>query len=147
MTIITLKYNNYFNRLVKIGSDLSAYSPFIKNRINNVNFNPADGVTTTQIINAPENEIGDYLLVVNDDTTILSRWFIIDDTRLRNAQYELQLRRDLIADAYSDVIKAPIFIEKATLNSADPMIFNSENMTYNQIKKSETLLKDGTECA
>lgn len=147
MTIITLKYNNYFNRLVKIGSDLSAYSPFIKNRINNVNFNPADGVTTTQIINAPENEIGDYLLVVDGDTTILSRWFIIDDTRLRNGQYELQLRRDLIADAYSDVIKAPIFIEKATLNSADPMIFNSENMTYNQIKKSETLLKDGTDCA
>ena len=147
MTIITLKYNNYFNRLVKIGSDLSAYSPFIKNRINNVNFNPADGVTTTQIINAPENEIGDYLLVVDNDTVILSRWFIIDDTRLRNGQYELQLRRDLIADAYSDVIKAPVFIEKATLSSTDPMIFNSENMTYNQIKKSETLLKDGTECA
>lgn len=147
MTIITLKYNNYFNRLVKIGSDLSAYSPFIKNRINNVNFNPADGVTTTQIINAPENEIGDYLLVVDNDTRILSRWFILDDTRLRNGQYELQLRRDLIADAYSDVIKAPVFIEKATLNSADPMIFNSENMTYNQIKKSEILLKDGTECA
>lgn len=147
MTIITLKYNNYFNRLVKIGSDLSAYSPFIKNRINNVNFNPADGVTTTQIINAPENEIGDYLLVVDNDTVILSRWFILDDTRLRNGQYELQLRRDLIADAYSDVIKAPVFIEKATLNSADPMIFNSENMTYNQIKKSETLLKDGTDCA
>ena len=147
MTILTLKYNNYFNRLVKIGSDLSAYSPFIKNRINNVNFNPADGVTTTQIINAPENEIGDYLLVVDDTGTLKSRWFILDDTRLRNGQYELQLRRDLIADAYSDVIKAPVFIEKATLNSADPMIFNSENMTYNQIKKSETLLKDGTECA
>ena len=147
MTIITLKYNNYFNRLVKIGSDLSAYSPFIKNRINNVNFNPADGVTTTQIINAPENEIGDYLLVVDDTGTLISRWFILDDTRLRNGQYELQLRRDLIADAYSDVIKAPVFIEKATLSSADPMIFNSENMTYNQIKKSETLLKDGTECA
>ena len=146
-TIITLKYNNYFNRLVKIGSDLSAYSPFIKNRINNVSFNPADGVTTTQIINAPENEIGDYLLVVDDTGTLISRWFILDNTRLRNGQYELQLRRDLIADAYSDVIKAPVFIEKATLNSADPMIFNSENMTYNQIKKSETLLKDGTECA
>lgn len=147
MTILTLKYNNYFNRLVKIGSDLSAYSPFIKNRINNVNFNPADGVNTIQIINAPENEIGDYLLVIDDTGTLISRWFILDDTRLRNGQYELQLRRDLIADAYSDVIKAPVFIEKATLNSADPMIFNSENMTYNQIKKSETLLKDGTECA
>lgn len=147
MTILTLKYNNYFNRLVKISSDLSAYSPFIKNRINNVNFNPADGVTTTQIINAPENEIGDYLLVIDDTGTLISRWFILDDTRLRNGQYELQLRRDLIADAYSDVVKAPVFIEKATLSSTDPMIFNSENMTYNQIKKSETLLKDGTECA
>lgn len=146
MTILTLKFNNYFNRIVKTG-DLDTYAPFIKNRINNVNFNPADGVTTTQIINAPENEVGDYLLVLDDTGTLNSRWFILDDTRLRNGQYELQLRRDLIADAYSDVIKAPVFIEKATLKSADPMIFNSENMTYNQIKKSETLLKDGTECA
>ena len=71
MTILTLKFNNYFNRIVKTG-DLDTYAPFIVNRINNVNFNPADGVTTTQVINAQENEIGDYLVLL-DDTTIVSR--------------------------------------------------------------------------
>ena len=145
MTILTLKFNNYFNRIVKTG-DLDTYAPFIVNRINNVSFNPADGVTTTQVINAQENEIGDYLVLL-DDTTIVSRWFIIDSTRLRNGQYELQLRRDLFVDAYNDVIQAPMFIEKATLDPDNPLIFNSENMSYNQIKQSETLLRDGTECA
>ena len=71
MTILTLKFNNYFNRIVKTG-DLDTYAPFIVNRINNVNFNPADGVTTTQVINAQENEIGDYLVLL-DGTTIVSR--------------------------------------------------------------------------
>ena len=145
MTILTLKFNNYFNRIVKTG-DLDTYAPFIVNRIDNVNFNPADGVTTTQIINSSEENIGDYLVLL-DDTTIVSRWFIIDSTRLRNGQYELQLRRDLLVDAYNDVIQAPMFIEKATLDPDNPLIFNSENMSYNQIKQSETLLKDGTECA
>ena len=145
MTILTLKFNNYFNRIVKTG-DLDTYAPFIVNRIDNVNFNPADGVTTTQIINSSEGNIGDYLILL-DDTTIVSRWFIIDSTRLRNGQYELQLRRDLFVDAYNDVIQAPMFIEKATLDPDNPLIFNSENMSYNQIKQSETLLKDGTECA
>ena len=145
MTILTLKFNNYFNRVVKTG-DLDTYAPFIVNRIDNVNFNPADGVTTTHIINSSEENIGDYLVLL-DDTTIVSRWFIIDSTRLRNGQYELQLRRDLLVDAYNDVIQAPMFIEKATLDPDNPLIFNSENMSYNQIKQSETLLKDGTECA
>lgn len=71
MTILTLKFNNYFNRIVKIG-DLDTYAPFIVNRIDNVNFNPADGVTTTQIINSSEENIGDYLVLL-DDTTIVSR--------------------------------------------------------------------------
>lgn len=71
MTILTLKFNNYFNRIVKKG-DLDTYAPFIVNRINNVNFNPADGVTTTQIINSSEENVGDYLVLL-DDTTIVSR--------------------------------------------------------------------------
>ena len=71
MTILTLKFNNYFNRIVKTG-DLDTYAPFIVNRIDNVNFNPADGVTTTQVINSSEENIGDYLVLL-DDTTIVSR--------------------------------------------------------------------------
>ena len=71
MTILTLKFNNYFNRIVKTG-DLDTYTPFIVNRIDNVNFNPADGVTTTQIINSSEENVGDYLVLL-DDTTIVSR--------------------------------------------------------------------------
>ena len=62
MTILVLKFNNYFNRIIKTG-DLDTYTPFIVDRIDNVNFNPADGVTTTQIINSTEENNGDYLVL------------------------------------------------------------------------------------
>ena len=71
MTILVLKFNNYFNRIIKTG-DLDTYTPFIVDRIDNVNFNPADGVTTTQIINSSEENNGDYLVLL-DGTTIVSR--------------------------------------------------------------------------
>lgn len=43
---------------------------------------------------------------------------------------------------------APCFVEKGIIsNNNDPLLFNSENMSFNQIKQSETLLKDKTGCA
>lgn len=59
----------------------------------------------------------------------------------------MTLRRDLLADYYYELIDAPCFIEKATLNSDNPLIFNREDFTVNQIKTSETMLKDETDCA
>ncbi|MBO7693180.1 MAG: hypothetical protein J6T10_11180, partial [Methanobrevibacter sp.] len=75
---------------------------------------------------------------------ILSRWFVIECDQTRGAQLKLKLHRDTVADFYDAVLDSPCFIEKAKLSGSNDLIFNSENMTYNQIKKKEILLKDET---
>lgn len=148
MNLYLLKYNNYFNRKIKIFNTLGEYlvSPYYNNNvIENVNFNPNDGVMTSQIVNSLDDNF-DYCILA-ESTNILSRWFIIESVRERRGQYRLQLRRDLIADNYDEVINAPTFIEKATLKENDPAIFNKENMGFNQIKTLETPLKDETNSA
>lgn len=53
----------------------------------------------------------------------------------------------MVADHYDELLNAPMYIEKATITDVnDPAIFNTEGLTLNQIKKSETLLKDETNC-
>ena len=147
MNLYILKYNNYFNRLVKRENNLSSYLKYqVGDVIENVNFKPNDGVNTYQILNKQPTGLGDYLLAV-EDNEIKSRWFIIESTRTRGGQYRLTLRRDLVVDNYTDIINAPCFIEKATLNNDDPLIYNKEDMSFNQIKTSETPLKDETGCA
>jgi hypothetical protein len=115
----------------------------------NANFNQNDGVNTTHIMNTAPG--GDYLIVLDydvpgevDSKWIDSRWFIIDQERLRNGQYRLTLRRDLIVDFYEQVINATSFIEKATLKRSDPFIFNAEDMEFNQILKEQRTIVDDT---
>ena len=142
MNIYLLNYNNYYNRICKKEDTLTDYlNHQVGDTIQGVNFNPNDGVNTELIVNT--NQRANYLLAV-EDNIINSRWFIIESTRLRNGQHKLMLRRDLIADNYNDIINAPCFIEKATVSNNDPAIYNKENMTFNQIKTSETELKDET---
>ena len=146
MKLYCLKYNNYYNRIVKQEQTLADYLSKDSNyvTINNVSFNPSDGVNTTQVINASVN--GDYVIVAKDDNTIISRWFIIEARRERTGQYTLTLHRDLIVDNYEKVINSPCFIEKATLDADDVAIYNKENMTFNQVKVDEYTLQDDTEC-
>lgn len=147
MRLYSFKYNNYFNRIVRRLSTIAEYKAADSNFkvINKVSFNPADGVDTTQLVSFIP---GDYVIITNDDDSIISRWFIIDAPRTRTNQYILKLHRDLIVDNYNDIIKAPCFIEKASyLSNNDPMIFNSENMGFNQIKKKEYQLQDETKSA
>ena len=145
MNIYLLNYNNYYNRICKKEDTLTDYLGYqVGDTIQGVNFNPNDGVNTELIVNT--NQRANYLLAV-EDNIINSRWFIIESTRLRNGQHKLMLRRDLIADNYNDIINAPCFIEKATVSNNDPAIYNKENMTFNQIKTSETELKDETNSA
>ena len=145
MNIYLLNYNNYYNRICKKEDTLTNYLNYhVGDTIQGVNFNPNDGVNTELIVNT--NQRANYLLAV-EDNKINSRWFIIESKRLRNGQHRLILRRDLIADNYNTIINAPCFIEKATVSNNDPAIYNRENMTFNQIKTSETLLKDETKSA
>lgn len=148
-TLMLLKFNNYLNRQLKVKDTIADYEQFrLGNNITNYNFPPNDGISTNVIINgtATNIETADYLLVIEGEE-IKSRWYIIECSRTRLNQYQLKLYRDSVADNFNSLLDSPMFIEKATLKANDPMLLNSENMTYNQIKTSETLLKDETGCA
>lgn len=149
MNLIICKWNNYYNRTVKsitletaMSSSVNIYTLY------NTNFNPGDEIITTHVFGSnaiPYNGTGDYLVAV-ENNEIISKWFILECARIRGGQWQLTLRRDLISDFFANVITSPCFIEKATLSANDPFIFNNENMTFNQIKTSETFLMDRTKC-
>ena len=145
-TVYLLKYNNYYNRIVKKEENLAGYlqEAYLLASFNNVNFVDNDGVSTTYLCNTQESP--DYVVVANGNL-ILHRWFVIERSIMRNGQYRFTLRRDLIVDSYDAIVNAPCFIEKAKLLPSDPFIFNKEDMTFNQIKTSEYALKDETGCA
>lgn len=151
MVLYILKYNNYYNRVAKreenIGNYLSTQNK--KYTLPYTNFNPGDGINTTHVFgsNASNyNGDGDYMVVFSEYGQLISRWFIIDATRDRGGQWTLSLRRDVVADYWDSVINADCFIEKATLNNDNPLLFNREDVQVNQILTSQTLLKDETEC-
>ena len=152
--ILIYTYNNYFNRIIKRENTIGGYNTagnLIYNNGDNVtNFNPNDGLTTELIIGNDYNGTGDYLLVVENDYleafAPVSRWFITEHQRTRQGQYRLILRRDIIADYYNYVITAPMIVSRAMISNVDnPLLFNSEGFSYNQIKKREYLLSDDLE--
>ena len=139
------KFNNYFNRKVIKYDTIVQYmfaSGGFKLQSAIVNFKPNDNVSTEII----DNDVGihpDYLLVLSDDATeILSRWFIMETVRTREKQYRYILRRDVIVDNLDSLESSPIFVQKAWLDENNSLILNDEGMSFNRIKRSETLLKD-----
>lgn len=157
--VLLLHYNNYFNRTIKKLDTVEEYKAADANYsiCNGVNFVPGDGVTTSLVLgfgNNPSNIFDnganyDYLVVMDSvapDYTILSRWFIMEENRTRDGQFEFVLRRDVIADNLDEVKDATTYVEKGYVQPEDPMIFNNEGLQFNQIKQKETLLKDETGC-
>lgn len=147
---------NYYNRQIKMptSTDINDFKSYYVGHDIVDNFNPNDGMNATIKVNywdrspnLSEDTAIDYMIVSKEGNDIDSRWFVLDRERLSGGQWRLTLRRDVISDNYENVIEAPCFIEKATLPDTDPFIFNSEDMTFNQIKESETLLKDKSGCA
>lgn len=146
MNLHIFNFNNYFNRIVIKHDTLAEYGTPIYSA-SNVNFDYADGVTTSQIINFNQ-EAGDYLVVTDNNNNILHRWFITDHNKTRNGQHRITLKHDLLADNYNKTINAPMIVERAMINSVDnPLLYNSEGFSFNQIKKEEYLLKDKTNSA
>ena len=159
MQLLLLHYNNYFNRIIKKKDTIADYKAADADykEVSNINFNPGDGINTSLVLGLGQtgalfegdNEF-DYLVayeVVGNDKVINSRWFILEQDRTRSGQYELTLKRDVIADNYADVLNSPIFLEKGFINDVnDPLLYNSESMNVNQIKQLEVPLKDETQC-
>ena len=158
MQLLLLHYNNYFNRIIKKENTIAAYkaADSAYKEASNINFNPGDGVNTSLVLGLGQNgslflgDEFDYLVayeLVNNDPVIDSRWFIVEQDRKRGGQYELTLKRDVLADNYNDVVNSPIFLEKGFIDDVnDPLLYNSESMNVNQIKQLEIPLMDETKC-
>lgn len=134
-------YNNYFNRIVKKESSLANYGTPIYS-ITGTNFDMNDSVEASHVVNYGGFD-GDYVVITDNKGNITSRWFVMENTRNRGGQHTLKLRRDLIVDNYDKIINAPALINRAMVNYDNPLIFNEEGFSFNQIKKGELLLKDG----
>ena len=156
MQLLLLHYNNYFNRIIKKKDTVADYKAADTNykEVANINFNPGDGVNTSIVLGLGQTgtlfntDEFDYLVAyetVDNKQVIDSRWFILEQDRKRGGQYELTLKRDVLADNYNDVINSPIFLEKGFINDVnDPLLYNSESMHVNQIKQLEIPLMDET---
>lgn len=152
--LLLQKFNNYFNRTISLYSTTADYISHASSSkvYTDVNFNPNDGIHTKHIIGKGRDENFninecDYLVCYDtyDQTeSIVSRWYIIEAVRTRANQYELTLKRDTIADNFNTLLSCPAYIKKGTVDDSNPLIVNNEGVRVNQIKQSETLLKDAT---
>lgn len=109
-------------------------------------FNFADGISTSHTFNiepkADLDGVPNYVLVCNDKNEIESRWFVMECVYIRERQYTLNLRRDVVADYMPDLLRAPCYVERGPLTQGSPFLFAQEDMVLNQIKTGEALLKD-----
>lgn len=168
MNILLLRgFNNYFNRIVKKCSTIADYKAKSNSylELENINFNPNDGIATELVIGSPNqlednkplawDQVGtpDYLVCYENEgdpavPVIKFRWFILESERTRTGQYHIALKRDVIAEHFDEVMNSPCYVEKGIIrDQADPLICNSEGTVVNQIKKAETPLKDESESA
>lgn len=149
-TLRFLKFNNYYNRRVKILPTIDDYLEYEMDDLaplERCSFNPNDFVNASHEFNCPNNLVPDYVLVIeNEEPYTVTRWFVVSSFRRCNGQFHLNLRRDIIADHYSVVKNAECFIEKGAVRSTDVAIFNKEGTAHNRIKTDETLLKDIAGC-
>ena len=123
MQLLLLHYNNYFNRIIKKKDTVADYKAADANykEVANINFNPGDGVATSIVLGLGQTgsiftstDEFDYLVAyetVDNKQVIDSRWFILEQDRKRGGQYELTLKRDVLADNYTAVVNSPIFLE------------------------------------
>lgn len=136
-------FNSLINRIVKKYDTLAGYGT-PKYTLKDTNFKDGNDLQTTHIVNYNGN--GDYVVITDENDKIKTRWFIESKDVTRGNQIKLSLRRDALADYYNSVITSPMIIERAMLIKQNPLIFNPEGFTFNQIKKDEILLKDRLGC-
>lgn len=146
-----LKYNNYANRIFKQGQALQDYLGVDGvNKISEIKkctlWNPNDGITTT--LPTPQNvnfsTEPDYCIVTDEYGTIDSRWFVVETVRLLSGQYQCYLKRDVFADAWDELMESTCQIHRAIVLNDNPLIFNPEPITVNELIGSETAIKDKT---
>lgn len=151
-----LDYNNYYNRIIKaeqlalFPSDPDGYSKFELAQLGYVNFELNDGVQTRLVIRwtpTVVNQLPNYLIAYvptnrEADDYDVTRWFIIEQRKLSGSMYQLELRRDLVADYWERLVDAPMYIEKGVASMLDSARFNKEGVSLNQIKTWQRKIYD-----
>ena len=149
-TLYFLRFNNYYNRQLIPKYGTSWYRQLqIGFTVGVQLFNYGDGINTTQIVNTvdwndADTSAPDYCVVEDDLTLEYSRWYVIDWKYTRLGQYQVTLKRDVLADNYDAIMQSPMLIQKGYISASDSAIFNYEGQDYNKIKTSENLLYDET---
>ena len=150
MNLFLYQGNNYYNRKIihaNTTDDYESKGLLEIEVVSGVAFIANDGITTTQIINYDyeSSGFGDYLVVTDEYSNILSRWWVTKNTIVRRGQVMMSLLRDVISDWYDKILVAPSFIRKGYIQSInDTAIYNNEEMNFNQIKVKERPIKDKT---
>lgn len=153
--IFVIAWNSYPSRRVRRLETLTEYQDQAEDSYTlaeDFNFNEGDGISTEAVFNDnPETTdqfTGNYILVIAQDGSIASRWFVMscDRTTLWDSnQCRMRLRRDVVADGLTNLLSARAFIEKGVISDrGNPLIYNKEDGAFNRIKKSESMLKDET---
>ena len=148
------KFNNYNNRFLKRFDTVQEYVDYCtENSLNyslstskDTNFNKNDNIHATHVFN--ENLDPSYLIWFDKTSgDIISRWFVLHYTHLSGTQFRAELKRDVLADNKEEILESPCYIEKGYVDATDPAIYNKEDVLLNQIKTSETLLRDDSHTA
>lgn len=172
--IYLFKTHPYRDRIVIRHDDIGDYREDAENfsysaDYLHMNFNSNDGVNAQITVGTGGDSVTDdgmkanYVLVTEEKSSastqaeepkpgdeqyeIVSRWFVLEQRKLRHGQWRLTLRRDIVADNYDNCLKSAFYIEKAMLDSGNSLIYNSEGSVMNRVKVGESLLKDKTNVA
>ena len=150
--------NNYFNRrIITQGVDTLENilgNPKLIKSVSSQNIAMNDKVEISFTLNCFGNEelfnrTPDYMVMKseNDSHVVkLTRWFIMRMEEGRNGQFEVQARRDLLADFKTNILNADSYIERGFVYQSDPLIYNEEGYSLNQIKVAEIKMKDKSRC-
>lgn len=149
MTFYFLNYYSYESRKHnRYGTELNQYLAADDNPITYqdlININWGDGVTAyIPCINLPNDDMlglgKNYLVVANDNSTIHSRWYVMESGYTMKGQYQITLRRDLIADHLDKVISTKCMINRGWLLTGDKRLYKPEGFSFNQVKTSQISL-------
>lgn len=149
MNLLFLKYNNYYNRIVKQESTIQEYYSKAgvngRKQILNVNFHEGDLLTTEIIVNWSEEWYPDYLIChegVISDNNLKHRWFITKTVRTRKGQLTCYLKRDTVADNLYSFLNSTAFIDKGFVGPGNALFLNKDGINANQIKTAEYMIGD-----
>lgn len=146
--------NNYLNRKVildgvrnieEVQSNSKVIDVYPKYPQTNLNIATGDSLSCEVKVSTDTNygvisEMPDYAVIYtqkDNGETELTRWFVDSYSKIVGTQYSVKLIRDTRADYFSAIMNAPTFVEKGYVLPNNPLIFNQEGMSFNEIKSSE----------